>query len=265
MKRILAGLALTTAAALVTAAPAHAAPADPVKALKKQFVAGKGVRIVETARLAVDGKKSSSSKSSGTFLFGKSGVVASDLKNQAPKAAAQVAPPRVITIGGHSYVQGGAFSQDLPEGKKWVRYPGVAAGATYSQMIDVFQPGVLKVLVAKATSVKGGTYKGALTQDQLAAASHGQKLGGKLGKIKIEYALSVNSKGLVRELRSNWTMDFGVLGKYRSSTSTQYIGWGSKVTIKAPAEDLWIDAKDLGEDSEVPDQLAESSIGAITG
>jgi hypothetical protein len=263
MKRILAGLALTTAAALVTATPALAAPVDPVKALKKQFVSGHGVRISETTRLTVDGKSSSAGKTTGTLEFGKSGVVASDLKNRAPGGlAAAFAPPRIITVGGHSYAQGGAFSEELPEGKKWVRYSGVATGGTYNQSIDVFEPKVLKALVSHAKSFKSSTYKGSLTYSELSKV-YGQKLSGKLGKIKIDYSMVVNSKGLVTHLKSSWTMDFGVLGKFRSTTESRYTGWGSKVKIKAPAQDLWIDVKDLSGDSEVPKDIPDNSINSL--
>jgi hypothetical protein len=263
MKRILAGLVLTAAAALVTAAPAQAAPVDPAKALKKQFVAGHGVRISETTRMTADGKTTTAGKTTGSLAFGKSGVVASDFRNRAAGGGvdSSLAPPRIITVGGYSYAQGGLFSEDLPEGKKWVRYSGQATGATYNQIIDIFQPKVLKTLVSHAKSFKGGTYKGSLTYNDLGKA-YGQKIGGKIGKIKIDYALSVNSKGLVTTLKSGWAMDFGVLGKFRSTTDSRYTGWGSKVKIKAPAEDLWVDVDSLGEDSNGPQSLPDNSINS---
>lgn len=260
MKRILTGLALTTAVALVTGTPAQAA-VDPVKALKKQFVPGHGVRIVETSRTTVDGKGLSSAKTAATFVFGRSGVAASDVRNGA--ADNGIVPPRAITVGGHTYAQGGPYSQSLPEGKKWVRYPGLPTGSTYSQALDVFDPNVLKALVTKAKSHKGNTYKGWLTQDELSTATHTKKLGGKLGKMKIDYVLSVNSKGLASTLKSGWSMDFGILGSYRQTTTTRYIGWGSKVTIKAPAKDQWVDVSDLSEDSEAPEALKESTVDTL--
>ncbi|MFG1707201.1 hypothetical protein ACFLIM_28795 [Nonomuraea sp. M3C6] len=265
MKRILAGLALATAAALVTATPAQAAPADPVKALKKQFVSGHGVRFSETARITVDGKSTGTTKTTGSFEFGKSGIVASDLRNRGQLKGASgelLSPPRTITVGGHSYAQGGMYSEDLPEDKKWVRYAGEAAGATQNQIIDVFDPKVLKAVVSKAKSFKGGTYQGSLTYNELGRI-YGQKVTGRFGKIKIDYRLAVDSKGLVTRLESGWTMDFGVLGKTRSVTETRFIGWGYKLKIKAPAEDLWIDVADLGEDAETPTEIPQGSIDAF--
>ncbi|MFI7127581.1 hypothetical protein ACIBQ1_17920 [Nonomuraea sp. NPDC050153] len=268
MKRILAGLALTTAAALVTVTPAaQAAPVDAVKALKKQFVAGHGVRISEETRTSLDGKSLGTTKTSGTFEFGKSGVVASDLRTRTPSSdkslSASLAPPRIITVGGYSYIQGGLYSEDLPEGKKWVRYGGSeATGGTFNQILDIFEPKVLKTLVSKAKSFKGGTYKGVLTYSELGKV-YGQKVTGLVGKIKIDYTLKVNSKGLVTTLSSGWSMDFGVLGKTRSVTETRYLGWGSKVKVKAPAEDQWIDVKDLSEDSDVPQEIPNNSLNSL--
>ncbi|GAA3243521.1 hypothetical protein [Nonomuraea helvata] len=268
MKRILAGLALTTVAALVTATPAaQAAPVDPVKALKKQFVAGHGVRITETTRLTLDGKSAgASTRTSGTFEFGKKGIVASDIKSHGAggdkSLAGAYGPPRVVTVGGYSYVQGGLFSENLPDGKTWVRYTGEASGGTYNQTLDIFEPKVLKAIVSHAKSFKGGTYKGSLTYKDLAKA-YGQKIGGRIANIKIDYALQVNSKGLATQLTSGWTMDLGILGKTRSVTETRYIGWGSKVKIKAPAEDQWIDVANLGEDSNVPQEIPNSALNSL--
>ncbi|MFC4010645.1 hypothetical protein ACFOY2_25685 [Nonomuraea purpurea] len=270
MKRILAGLALTTAAALVTAAPAQAAPAqaapvNPVKALKKQFVSGHGVKISETSSMSSNGKSLGTSKSSAIIEFGKSGVVASDVRSKASSKSMEslLSPQRAITVGGYSYVQGGLYTEDLPEGKKWVRYRGTASGATYNQVIDITRPKVLQTLISRAKGAKGGVYKGSLTYSDLAKA-YGQKLTGTLGKIKIDYALAVNSKGLVTTLKSDWGLDFGVLGKAQSSTTTRFSGWGAKVKIKAPAKSLWADVDSVPEDSEIPQELPNSALDSLS-
>ncbi|NRQ37938.1 hypothetical protein HII36_39830 [Nonomuraea sp. NN258] len=263
MKRILTGLALAAAATLVATPPAQAAPVDPVKALKKQFVAGHGVRISETSVIKADGKNAGTMKTTGTFAFGKKGVAASDLRNRTTDdAAAGLTPSRVITIGGHSYAQGGVFSEDLPEGKKWVRYPGEATGTTFNQMLDVLNPKMLKVFVAKAKSFKGGTYRGAITFSELSKLN-GTKMGGSLGKIKFNYRITVNSKGLVNRLVSDWTMDFGILGKFTSITDTRYTGWGSKVTVKAPPADQVITPEEAGPDSGIPQDIPDNSISSL--
>jgi hypothetical protein len=258
MKRILAGLALACAATLVTAAPALAAPVDPVKALKKQFVAGQGVRISETSVTKVSGKTMSSEKTTGRVAFGKKGVEAVDLSTKG-KGSASINPDRMISVGGYTYVQGGVYGKDLPEGKTWVRYQGPAAGASNNQVIDIFEPKVLKAVVAKAKSFKGGVYKGAITYKELGKI-YGTPVKGEFGKIKINYLLAVNSKGLITRLKSEWSLDFGVLGKTTGIADTRYSSWGSPTKVKAPAEDLWVDVKDLGDGSDVPEELPDGNI-----
>lgn len=265
MKRILTGLALAAAATLVTATPAHAAPVNPAKALQKQFVKGHGVRISEKSRMSVDGKSLGTSTTTGRLEFGKSGIVASDIRTSSPKGSLSslfAAPPRIISIDGHSYVQGGLYSEDLPDGKKWVRYNGQPSGSTYNQLIDIFEPKVLKLVLSHAKSSKSGLYKGSVTYKDLAKA-YGSRLDGSFAKIKIDYALKTNSKGLITSLTSSWGLDFGILGNSRSTTETRYVGWGSKVSIKAPSKSVWIDVKDLGEDSDVPQEIPGNALKEI--
>ncbi|NUS07457.1 MAG: hypothetical protein HOV97_33395 [Nonomuraea sp.] len=269
MKRIIAGLALASAAALVTAAPAQAAPVDPAKALKKQYVAGHGVRFTETSRTSIDGKSSGTSLTAGVFEFGKSGIAASDIRNRAKgKNAdlyASLMPTRMITLGKYAYAQGGIYSTDLPEGKKWVRYSNIGlAFSSYNQMLDIFDPKVLKALVTHAESTKGGIYRGSLTVKELSKI-YGQPVDKKIGKVEIGYLLALNSKGLVTKVVSDWTLDFGLLGKSRSTTETRFSGWGAKVTVKAPPADQVIDVSELTEDSGVPQDIPNGSLNSLGG
>ncbi|GAA1759906.1 hypothetical protein AB0K40_41735 [Nonomuraea bangladeshensis] len=258
MKRFLAGLTAACAATLVIAAPAaQAAPIDPVKALRKQYVPGHGVRFTETASTKVNGKTMANEKSSGRLAFGKSGVVAVDVSTK-NRRSTSFSPDRLISVGGHTYVQGGIYGKDLPEGKKWVRYSDSPAGATMNQPVDVFEPKVLRLLLTKAKSNKGGTYKGEISYKDIAKA-YGSKLTGPVSKIKVSYALGVNGKGLVTLLRTSWTLDFGVLGKTVGVTETRYTGWGSRVSVKAPAESAWVDVKDLEEGAGVPEEIPQSA------
>ena len=264
MKRIIAGLALASAAALVTATPAQAAPADPVKALKKQFAAGKGVRISESAVNKVTGSKAGAPVTTkGVLGFGKSGVVSADLRTGGKGAGLLSSlPPHTITVGKYTYAQGGLFSEQLPDGKKWVRYPSSGAPRTGNQPLDIFRPNVLKELVTSAKSFKGGSYRGAITFGRLAKL-YGEKLDKKYGKVAIKYVLDVNSKGLVSRLRTEYSLDFGLLGKTTSTVSTRYTGWGGKVTVKAPPTDQVIDYTELGEDSGVPEELPDGSLDSL--
>lgn len=271
MKRIIAGLAIATAATLVTVAPAQAAPVNPVKTLKKHFVPGHGVRISETTRNYVDGKETAVTRTTGAFAFGRSGVVASDLttrfkapkgaKDPASSLASALRSSRTISVGGHVYAQGGVFSESLPEGKKWVRYPGDRTGSA-DQLIDALNPKVLALALANAKPVKGD-YRGTITYKELAKL-YKLKAPGRIGAITIKYLLDTDAKGQVARVVSEWTLDFGLLGTSRSVTETRYTGWGSKVTIKAPAKSQWVDVADLlAEDAELPKDIPDNAVGSL--
>ncbi|MGW0478462.1 hypothetical protein [Nonomuraea sp. NPDC003214] len=270
MKRIIAGLAVAAMSTLVTAAPAQAAPVNPVKALQKQLKPGHGVRVSETNRTFTDGKESRSGKTTGVLEFGKSGVVASDLTTRVkiPKGASAemaemlrgISNSRAISVGGDTYMQGGLFSEELPEGKKWVRYEGVQTAGT-EQVIDVFDAKLLKALVAKAKVVKGD-YAGSLTAKELGKLT-GARITGNVGKIKISYLLDVDSKGLIKRVVSDYTLDFGLLGKTRAVTESRYTGWGGKVKVVAPPESQWVDLHDLGKDTELPSELPGKGLHSL--
>lgn len=264
MKRIVAGLALASSAAFVTAAPAQAAPADPVKALKKQYVTGHGVRISESARTAAGSTGAVSITTNGTIGFGKSGIVAMDLRTGVKGAGTSLgAPPRMVTVGNYTYAKGGLFSDELPDGKKWVRYPNQTGGRAGSQPLDIFRPKVLKALVTGAKSFKGGSYRGTVTFGRLGKL-YGEKVDKRLGKVAISYVLDVNSKGLVTRVRSEYKLDFGILGKTTSAVNTRYTGWGSKVTIKAPPADEVIAVSELSTESDVPQSIPDGSLNSLS-
>jgi hypothetical protein len=267
MRRIIAGLAVAVAATLVTVAPAQAAPANPVKALKKQFSPGHGVRVAETSRTYVNGKEGAVTRTTGSFAFGASGVVASDLSNRikTPKGAKEstynvLASARTVSVGGHTYARGGLFAAELPEGKKWVRYEGGSAGTT-SQLINILDPRVLKGVLAKAKPSKGD-YRGTITVKELVGLS-GDKLGGELGKIKVSFLLDADSRGLITRVVSDWTIDFGILGASKSVTDTRYTGWGAKIKIVAPPKSEWSTLGELGEDTELPTELPGNALNSM--
>ncbi|GAA2210735.1 hypothetical protein GCM10009850_061940 [Nonomuraea monospora] len=267
MKRILAGLTLASSAALMAAltaaAPAQAAPVNPVKALQKQYKAGHGVRVSETYRTKTNGKTGIVRTTAGSLGFGKSGVVAADLRFREKGGMAGLSPSRSITVGKHTFVQGGIYSEGLPEGKKWIRYQDASVLYT-SQPLDVFDAKVLKALVSKAKSVKGGTYRGVLTFGDVSRL-YGEKIDKRLAKIKISYALDLNAKGLVTGVRSAYTLDYGILGSTTATANTTFTGWGAKISIKAPPSDQVVDLDELGSDTEVPQEIPNSSLDSLGG
>ncbi|MEO3873541.1 hypothetical protein ABGB18_32415 [Nonomuraea sp. B12E4] len=269
MKRILAGLALASSAVLMTAVPAQATSADPVKALRKQFVAGHGVRVSETARSLLSGKPNGVTSTTGVYGFGKAGIVASDMRTRVMGGESDKlpTPPRVINVGDRAYAQGGLSSEELPDGKRWVRYAMAGDPRSGGQPLDIFKPEVLKALVTQAKSTKGGTYRGSLPFGTLGKI-YGEKVDKRLSEISIGYVLDLNAKGLVTRVRSEYSLDFGMLGKSTSTVDTRYTGWGSKVTIKAPAADEVIDVEDLdglGADAEVLQEIPDTSLNSLGG
>ncbi|WP_181019855.1 hypothetical protein [Nonomuraea typhae] len=242
-------------------APAQAAPKDPVAALKKQFVAGHGVRVAETVKIESDGRKNTAT-TTGVLAFGKSGVVASDLRLKG-KGGAGLGASRTISVKGHTFLQGGIFGENLPEGKKWVRYPSAGASPLgMNQLIDVFQPKVLKTVLAKAKPGKGDVYRGSITMKDLTKASGG-KITGRFAKVKIDYLVDLDSRGLVSRVTSTVALDFGLLGTIKSTADSRYTAWGARVTVKAPPKDQWIDFSELGPDSDLPESLPEDAITSL--
>ncbi|MFG1941818.1 hypothetical protein [Nonomuraea sp. NPDC048826] len=267
MRRIIAGLALATAATLVTVAPAQATAVDPVKTLKKQFSPGHGVRVSETVRTYTDGKAATVFRTTGKLEFGKSGVIGADLRNryksQKDLTPTSAAATRSISVGGHTYVQGGIWGDVLPEGKKWVRYEGVSAYQS-NQVVDIFNPKVLKSLIAGAKVVRGD-YRGAITVKKLAAL-HGDRLSGPLGKVKVNYLIDTDRKGVVTRVVSDWTLDYGILGASRSVAESRYTGWGARVKVVAPPESQWIDSADLLDqmtETDVPAEIPDNALSSL--
>lgn len=150
-------MALACAATAALVAPAVAAPAqahtstqaqapaaDPVSALRKQFVSGHGVRFVSTGKLSLAGVTAIKYTSNGGYAFGRSGVVASDstqkskyselLKDEDEDLKDAEKPLRMIVIGSTAYFSGGVYTSLLPEGKTWLRLPGVRPNASASPL-----------------------------------------------------------------------------------------------------------------------------------
>ncbi|MFF5207225.1 hypothetical protein [Streptosporangium sp. NPDC000396] len=67
MKRMIAGISAAAAVTLVTATPVQAAPADPVKALKDQFVAGRGVKFTDRTTMIEEDASKPFLRRTGTF------------------------------------------------------------------------------------------------------------------------------------------------------------------------------------------------------
>ncbi|MEU4232430.1 hypothetical protein AB0F17_49730 [Nonomuraea sp. NPDC026600] len=281
MKRIIAGLALASAATLITAGPAQAAPAaakDPVAAVKKQFVAGKGVKFSERSTAIQGGRRDIITRRTGSYQFSNSGVAASDIvgkfnvKALGPAPAeddedakafkALSTPERTITVGKTSYMSGGFWSQVLPEGKTWLKVPNAPfSGLTgvYGQPLNLTEAATIKTLIKGAKAAKGG-YAGKITVGELRRISpsfRGNLLLGtpskKTAKVAISWKLTVDANGLPSRLVSTFSLAALGVGAPESaglSVETLYSGWGSAVKITAPPADQVTDTPKTGTDDD---------------
>ncbi|WP_182885455.1 hypothetical protein [Microbispora sp. H10885] len=288
MKRAFMALACAATAALVApavAAPAHAQtptgsrarPANPVAALKKQFVPGRGVRVVSSARLNYGGLIDIKSGAKGVVGFGRSGVASSDITTKTnyggglgddDELKGLNDPMRTITVGRTSYVSGGIYADLLPDGKSWLRLPGQDPDAALTGLggfVNPLDPRALQAVLA-TTRAKGAggvvngarttLYRGTITVKQLAAAVPSLRKGlpSSMSKGVISWRLWIGGDQLVRKVSSSLTTTLKVkktsIGIEMSST-TAYGGWGGKVTVKAPPKDQVASTSDI--DGSVPD------------
>lgn len=270
MKRTLTGVALATAAALVAATPAllaapaqAAAPKNPVTAVKKQLVPGKGVKFSE--RISVtDGTRSEVFiRRTGTFQFSRSGVAASDITGKfalnmsdlgdepSEELKALATPERTIRIGTTSYLSGGMWTTVLPEGETWFKAPhGPTGGITgvFGQPVNVAEQATLKTLLKTAKPVSGG-YAGTITVRDLRKVSPWYRATAidtrptaKALKSVISWKLTLDAAGLPVRLVATFPQA-AITGsgskKDGVRVDTRFTGWGGAVSIKAPtAEDV---------------------------
>ncbi|MEU8247075.1 hypothetical protein [Nonomuraea sp. NPDC048916] len=262
MKRIITGLALASAATLITATPAQAAPKNPVAAVKKQFVAGHGVKFVDRTTAVEGGVRGILVRRTGTYQFGRSGVTASDITGKfafkasdfgeaadSEMAKALTTPERAIKVGKSTYLSGGLWGTLLPEGTTWLKVPGTTFGGltdVYGQPLNITEPATLKTLLKGAKPAPGG-YAGKITVRDLRevstsfrAAQWLSKPKGKMLKSVISWRITLDGRGLPTRLVSTFPMTALAADAPKGasfSVDTRFTGWGSKVSIKAPSAD----------------------------
>ncbi|WP_344862901.1 hypothetical protein [Planomonospora alba] len=222
---------------LAAAAPAQAAPKDPVRALKGKLTSGHGVRFTETTTLSGDDTIKIQSRK-GIFQFDARGVAASDI------TATPVGRPRerTISVGKVSYTSGGMWEDRLPEGKSWLKGNALLGGGSgfYGQVINPVEPKTLAALVKKGR-LSGSTLTGKITFKELAKASRWFDASVPLrmhNGTKVSYTLTLTPAGLVSRVKSSYAAT-GVFDKteFEGKTITidsRFTGWGTRVSVKAP-------------------------------
>jgi hypothetical protein len=191
----------------VPALPAHAAPKDPVKALKATIVPGHGVRYTGSVTWKDGTDERGARDLKGAFQFGKTG-----------------------------YYSGGVIGGLLPEGKTWYKEKNRGMPDSWSQFINPAETKTLARLL-KNGATRGDTVSGSITIKELKAVStwvSAARIGNEHDSVKISYTLTLSSAGLVNRVTSTYALtEDGTI--YTTTVDTRYTGWGSKVSIKAPA------------------------------
>jgi hypothetical protein len=254
VKRVIAGIAAAMVTMSVAATPVQAATADPVKALKSRFVAGKGVKFTDVTTLVEFTGNTTFLKRTGSFQFGRAGIVASDTSARRTVDEAEMPinmvwrltrPERTIRIGTTSYYSGGPWAP--PKGKTWIKHPhGMSAGFSgwYGQLVNVAEPATLKALITQGKRT-GRTYSGAISFGALEKVSPWLqnadviKMPKEYKAAVLRFTLTLGTNGLPQRLVTVYpqkTHGGTEPGKEerRVSVETRYTGWGSRVTIKAP-------------------------------
>ncbi|NJP98536.1 hypothetical protein HCN51_55510 [Nonomuraea sp. FMUSA5-5] len=271
-------LAASLAAAALTGGQAHAAsaPADPVKSLRAQFVQGRGVLVSETSRSKLPGDaRTAPTRTTGTIAFGRHGVVGADLTSKYPPSPELDDELQEIEAGRTTYVRGFWWGP-LPEGKKWILFNGKnsfwgQAHQRADQVIDVFDPRTLRLLLAKATVRKGGEYRGVVTSKELYKKSELMFV----EFSKVSYRLFLDRNWLpIRLVTEYQYTSVGydkdgnkIKDSYHPLVDTRYSGYGTMVAIAPPPADEVVDFDDLempsGEQSgDEPLTLDRNSISA---
>lgn len=269
MRRLIAVAA--AAAAMVVAPPAFA-QVKPVDALKKQFVAGQGVRVKEISRTWSGKDEYIGAVREGVVAFGPKGVtgaetsrtpvltakikkqLAAQVKNNPELAdSVELLTERtyMVSAGKHYYVHGGLFSQLLPDDKFWVRGDGDPSFAALGdQLINVFEPATLKHLLATGKHT-GPRYRGTLTFAELYKVSpsfrvqFGPKPAGEIGKSRISWRLTLGERNLAQRLAIDWTLPLTKKMTIRGTTETRYSDWGADISVKTPTAESIISIDDL--------------------
>ncbi|MEV4378650.1 hypothetical protein [Streptosporangium sp. NPDC049644] len=252
MRRIIAGLVVSLL--LLTPLPARADALDPIKTLRAQIVPGRGVTISVATRVSADGKHIFTSRTTRVAGFRKGGLVETDdistfyspIRSEISEIleAETLFPTLLIKVEGAYYTSGGELIGKLPLDKKWVRsrWP---ESSPMDLTVDLFEPGTLRALLATASSVGPRTAKGTIHASKIP----GQPLGGGLGRDEeVAWALWFDAKGRVTRLTTTTSQQTNDNYELGIRSDLRFTGWGTKVTIEPPPEDLVIDAEDLPEE-----------------
>ncbi|MEU8379995.1 hypothetical protein [Streptosporangium sp. NPDC048865] len=257
MRRIIAGLAVSLV--LLAPLPAHADVPDPVKRLHALVVPGRGVTISAVTRMSFDGKHAATTRTTRVAEFLKGGGVETDdistfsfsswirsKLSELPEdlESEMLFPTLLIKAGGAYYTSGGALVGKLPLDKKWVRSRWYES-SPMDTTVDLLAPGTLRALLATASSTGPRTARGTIYSSKIP----GLPLGGIPGERgeKVAWALWFDAKGRVTRLTTTASQRTNDDIMLTISSDLRYTGWGARVTVEPPPEELVVEAEDIAE------------------
>lgn len=224
-------LSAAFAALALVAAPAQAAPKDPVRALKAKIVPGHGVKFTGSVTWTDGTTEQGARDIKGVFQFGKKGVAAFDITTKDGDQQ-----QRVIAVGKAGYYSGDRIGRSLPNGKTWYKNKNYGMPDSWAQFINPAEPGTMAELL-KNGKTKGNSVSGSIALKDLKAVSawvSAARFGNDHDDMEITYTLVLSPAGLVSKVTSTYTL--AADGEsYTSTVTSSYTGWGSKVSIKVPA------------------------------
>ncbi|MFI7700801.1 hypothetical protein [Nonomuraea sp. NPDC049480] len=259
MKRWTKIMVLTLGALSLTSLPASstAEALDPVTAIQRQLVKGKGVRIDDrrTFNGGGYGGWERFKPVKGIVGFGNGKVVATDLRDYNFAKSGL----RNICIGKRAWQY---EPKKLPKGKTWVTYPWECELRLQSGYVRFDAPAVFEAVLATTASKKPGNayegiattyYEGAITLRQLWEVEPALRVGfdEEDGDRKIDWRLWIGKDQLVRRAWTKWRVPEpealkGVSrgqGWFGYIHDVRYSEWGMKVAINPPSAAQTIDNK----------------------
>lgn len=244
-------------------------PSDPAQALREQYVPDRGVTFVERTVSTESGKRETVARHKGTFQFGRSGIVASDItgrmvfknpEDEVPIVRITAVPERTIRIGTTCYISGGALMMLLPEDKTWLKSTVGGIAGLNGQPVNVLEPATLKAVLASAEPGPSGSYRGTISFARLKKLSpwFRSMLGGYLNKgagaKQVTWHLYTDGKGLPARMVSSYpagAVDQSAKKEAVITVDTRYSGWGTTASIQAPPEDEVTTELDMNKDEPV--------------
>jgi hypothetical protein len=237
--------AFTTATPVnaLTALTSQAAPADPVSALKAQFVAGRGVKVLEGNRTSSGGELLTAQKRRGVLQLGPSGMTGYDILTGSNLPGETAKPVRDLAVSGNLYRSGGIIAGLLPEGKAWTGTSAkISALSPFLTPVLVLEPTTLASLLSTSTAKAAGArlHKGTVTFGTLYRVSPSyraslgkRRLSAAVAAMKVNWQLWIGADKLPIRLVTSWVEPPAGMRVTRVS-DVRFASWGTPVTLAAP-------------------------------